>query len=100
MRNRVVSAMAELVRVSVVLALIPVALVAGASAANASAADGVAASSMQFPVGPVGIAAIVVGLGGLVTGLVRHHRRVAAAAAQPAPTPIAEPTPANDQAAA
>ena len=101
MRNRVASAMAELVRVSVVLALIPVALVAGASAANASAADGVAASSMQFPVGPVGIAAIVVGLGGLVTGLVRHHRRVAAAAAQPAtPAPIADPKPANDQAAA
>lgn len=98
MRNRVASAVAELVRASVVLALIPVALVAGASAASASTADGVAASSMQFPIGPVGIAAIVVGLGGLVTGLVRHHRRVAAAAAQPAPA--AEPAPANDQAAA
>ena len=99
-RNRVVSAVAELVRASVVLALILVALVAGTSVANASAADGVAASSMQFPVGPVGIAAIVVGLGGLVTGLVRHHRRVAGAAAQPAPAAAAEPAPANDQAAA
>ncbi|GAB1508638.1 hypothetical protein JCM33774_06790 [Actinophytocola sp. KF-1] len=81
MRNRVVSAVVELVRVSVVLALVPVALVTGAAVASASTADGVAASSMQFPIGPVGIAAIVVGLGGLVTGLVRHRRRVVAAAA-------------------
>jgi hypothetical protein len=77
-------AVARLVRVSVVLALVPVALVTGAVVASASTADGVAASNMQFPIGPVGIAAIVVGLGGLVTGLVRHHRRVAAAAPQAA----------------
>lgn len=99
MRNRVASAVAELVRASVVLALIPVALVAGATAASASTADGVAASSMQFPIGPVGIAAIVVGLGGLVTGLVRHHRRVAAAAATPPAAPAPEPAPVNEQAA-
>jgi hypothetical protein len=59
----------------VVFALVSVALVAGVAAASASTADGVAASSMQFPIGPVGVAAIVVGLGGLVTGLVRHRRR-------------------------
>lgn len=81
MRNRVASAVAELVRVSVVLALVPVALVAGAAVASASTADSVVASNMQFPIGPVGVAAIVVGLGGLVTGLVRHRRRVVAAAA-------------------
>jgi hypothetical protein len=92
-RNRVVLAIAELVRVSVVLALVPVALVAGAAMASATAADGVAASSMQFPIGPVGIAAIAVGLGGLVTGLVRHHRRVAAAGAQTVIMPEPEPAP-------
>jgi hypothetical protein len=69
-------AVARLFRLSVVLTLVPVALVAGAVVASASTADGVAASNMQFPVGPVGVAAIVVGLGGLVTGLVRHRRRV------------------------
>ncbi|MDQ3785806.1 MAG: hypothetical protein M3422_01000 [Actinomycetota bacterium] len=82
---------------SVVLALVPVVLVAGAAVASASAADGVAASNMQFPIGPVGIAAIVVGLGGLVTGLVRHRRRVVAAAAAPAPVVEADPA---DRAAA
>ena len=98
MRNRVVSAMVELVRVSVVLALVPVALVTGAAVASAGTADGVAASSMQFPIGPVGVAAIVVGLGGLVTGLVRHRRRVLAAAATPA-APVAEADPADKAAA-
>jgi hypothetical protein len=96
-RNRVVLAVAKLVRVSVVLALVPVALVTGAVVANASTADGVAASNMQFPIGPVGIAAIVVGLGGLVTGLVRHHRRIATATPQAA---VVEPGPASDTAAA
>jgi hypothetical protein len=80
----------------VVLALVPVALVTGALVANASTADGVAASSMQFPIGPVGIAAVVVGLGGLVTGLVRHHRRVVAAG--PAVI-VADPEPADKAAA-
>lgn len=72
MRNRVAQAVA---RVSVVFALVPVTLVTGVAVASASTADGVAASSMQFPIGPVGVAAVVVGLGGLVTGLVRHRRR-------------------------
>jgi hypothetical protein len=81
-------AAAKLVRVSVVLALAVVALAATTLTASASTADGVAASNMQFPIGPVGIAAVVVGLGGLVTGLVRHHRREAA----PQPTPQPAPT--------
>lgn len=72
MRNRVALAVAK---VSVVFALVPVALVTGVAAASASTADGVAASNMQFPIGPVGVAAVVVGLGGLVTGLLRHRRR-------------------------
>lgn len=80
MRNRVALAVAGLVRLSVVLTLVPVALVTGTVAANASTADGVAASNMQFPIGPVGVAAVVVGLGGLVTGLLRHRRRGLAAA--------------------
>ncbi|HEX6359132.1 hypothetical protein [Actinophytocola sp.] len=79
MRDRVASAAARLVRVCVVLALVPVMLLTGIAAASASTADGVAASNMQFPIGPVGVAAVVVGLGGLVTGLVRHRRRETAA---------------------
>ena len=98
MRNRVVLAAAKLVRVSVALALVAVALVTGAVSASASTADGVAASNMQFPIGPVGIAAVVVGLGGLVTGLVRHHRRVAAAAAVPQAA-LADPEPVDKAAA-
>jgi hypothetical protein len=78
---------AGLVRLSVVLTLVSVALVTGTVAASASTADGVAASNMQFPIGPVGVAAVVVGLGGLVTGLLRHRRRglVAAREAQQRP---------------
>ena len=94
MRNRVVLAVAKLVRVSMVLALVPVALVTGAATAGATTANDVAASNMQFPIGPVGIAAVVVGLGGLVTGLVRHHRRVAAAAT-PQPAVVVDPGPAD-----
>ncbi len=93
MRNRVVLAAAELVRVSVVLALTAVALVAGVATASATTADGVAASNMQFPIGPVGVAAIVVGMGGLVTGLVRHRRReIAAQLAKAQPEPVRERT--------
>jgi hypothetical protein len=78
------------------LTLVPVVLVAGAVVANASTADGVAASNMQFPIGPVGVAAVVVGLGGLVTGLLRHRRR-----GLTAPAPRTQPEPATpDKAAA
>jgi len=87
-RNRVALAVARLVRLSVVFTLVPVALVAGAVAASASTADGVAASNMQFPIGPVGVAAVVVGLGGLVTGLLRHRRRGLSAAQKPRPEPV------------
>jgi hypothetical protein len=90
-------AVAKLVRVSVVLALVPVAMVTAVATAGASTADDVAASNMQFPIGPVGVAAVVVGLGGLVTGLVRHRRReIAAQLAAAKPNPAALP----DQAAA
>ena len=82
MRDRVASAVA---RVSVVLTLVPVALVTGTVAASATTADGVAATNMQFPIGPVGVAAVVVGLGGLVTGLLRHRRRTLTKAPQQEP---------------
>jgi hypothetical protein len=94
-RNRVAQAVA---RVSVVFALVPVALVTGVAVATASTADGVAASSMQFPVGPVGVAAVVVGLGGLVTGLVRHRRRGGPSHLVSKPNPEEQPAP--DKAAA
>jgi hypothetical protein len=87
-RDRVALAVARLVRLSVVLTLVPVALVAGAVAAGASTADGVAASNMQFPIGPVGVAAVVVGLGGLVTGLLRHRRRGLSTARKTQPEPV------------
>jgi hypothetical protein len=78
----------RLVRVSVVLAMVPMALVLAVSSASASTADGVAANSMAFGiVGPVGIAAVVVGFGGLITGLVRHRRRETAT---PARQPVVE----------
>lgn len=96
MRNRVASAVAGLVRLSVVLTLVPVVLMTGTVVASATTADGVAASSMQFPIGPVGVAAIVVGLGGLVTGLLRHRRRGLTAQA-PQPT---QETATPDKAAA
>jgi hypothetical protein len=89
-RNRVALAVAGLVRLSVVLTLVPVALVTGTVAASASTADGVAASSMQFPIGTVGLAAVVVGLGGLVTGLVRHHRRRGQVPKRPSEQPVAD----------
>jgi hypothetical protein len=70
----------KLVRVSVVMALIPVVLVAGSDLATAEAADDVAAESVSYGLaGPVGIAAVVVGFGGLVLGLLRHRRREAIA---------------------
>jgi hypothetical protein len=93
-RNRVALAVAK---VSVVFALVPVALATSVAAAGASTADGVAASSMQFPVGPVGVAAVVVGLGGLVTGLLRHRRRGGPAQA---PKPAEPEQAVTDKAAA
>jgi hypothetical protein len=86
-RDRVAMAIARstraglhrLVRVGVVLTTLFAALFVAAGAASAD--TGVAAASMPFPVGTVGIAVVVVGLGGLVTGLVRHRRREVAAAA-------------------
>jgi hypothetical protein len=77
----------------VVLVLLPGAMALGVRTAAASTSDGVAAASMPFPVGTVGIAVVVVGLGGLVTGLVRHRRREVAANAvlkRAADQPVAE----------
>jgi hypothetical protein len=88
-RDRVASAVA---RVSVVLTLVPVALVTGTVAASATTADGVAATNMQFPIGPVGVAAVVVGLGGLVTGLLRHRRRGLTATPKPQQEPAVTDT--------
>jgi len=66
----------KLVRVSVVMALVPVVLVAGADLAAAEVSDDVAAESVSYGLaGPVGIAAVVVGFGGLILGLLRHRRR-------------------------
>jgi hypothetical protein len=88
-RNRVAMKVAQtglrrLVRVSVVLALVPVALLAWVTAASASSTDeAAAAAGPSFGIGPVAIAAVVVGFGGLVTGLLRHRRRVSPAAVDP-----------------
>lgn len=84
----------RLVRVSVVLALVPMALALGVASAGASpvgnvAARNVAADTVTFGFGPVAVAIVVVGFGGLVAGLLRHRRRVTAAAA--APTVLLDP---------
>ena len=68
----------KLVRISVVMAVVPVVLMARAGFASASAGEPVAAESATFGVGgSVGIAAVVLGFGGLVAGLLRHRRREA-----------------------
>jgi hypothetical protein len=74
-----------LVRMSVVMTLVPAlavaALVTAAQPAAAAADDQVAAESVSYGLlGPVGIAAVVLGFGGLVAGLLRHRRRDAGAA--------------------
>jgi hypothetical protein len=89
-RNRValkaartrVAMTSKLVRMSVVMALVPVVLLGAAQ--SASAADGkIAAQSVSFGLGPVSIAAVAIGFGGLVIGLLRHRRREAAPVVQP-----------------
>ena len=98
MRNRVAlkaartraAVTSKLVRMSVVVALVPalvgVALAAmaqSAAASTAAADESVAAEGASFGLaGPVGIAAVAVGFGGLIIGLLRHRRREAAAAIQ------------------
>jgi hypothetical protein len=57
------------------MALVPAILVAGAQLASAAAPESVAAESATFEFGPVSIAAVVLGAGGLVIGLLRHRRR-------------------------
>jgi hypothetical protein len=70
----------KLVRIIVVTAMVPVALLTGAQLATAEAAEKVAAESVSYGLaGPVGIAAVVVGFGGLIVGLLRHRRRGAVA---------------------
>jgi hypothetical protein len=79
----------KLVSVSVVMALVPTVLVAvlvavagTASATAHEVTDKVAAESVSYGLaGPVGIAAVVIGIGGLVIGLLRHRRRVVGAVA-------------------
>lgn len=84
MRNRVVPVAARTAAMTgklvLVMVLAPVALVALAQSASAATlADGdVAATSVSFGLlGPVGIAAVALGFGGLVVGLLRHRRREA-----------------------
>jgi hypothetical protein len=82
----------KLVRMSVVMALVPVVLLGAAQ--SASAADGkVAAQSVSFGLGPVSIAAVAIGFGGLVIGLLRHRRREAASVAASVVAPPVEPRP-------
>ncbi|MCT2586115.1 hypothetical protein [Actinophytocola gossypii] len=66
-------------RLVVVMVLVPVALAVTAQGASATALadDGVAQQTVSFGFfGPVGIAAVAIGAGGMVVGLLRHRRRV------------------------
>ncbi len=95
MRNRLVrgqrTRLRRLVRTFVVLALVPAFLAALTGIASAAP---VAADSMPSGMGgPFSIAAVVLGLGGLIVGLLRHRRRAVAAVPPVAPpAPVAEPT--------
>jgi hypothetical protein len=91
-RNRVAPKVARtraavtstLVRMSVVMTLVPalaVAVLVTVAQPAAAASEEVAVESGSSGLaGPVGIAAVAVGFGGLVVGLLRHRRRVAGAA--------------------
>lgn len=104
MRNRVTYQAARsargvlrirVVRTASVLAALPVALLVAAAqtaAAEVTLAQGPAAADLSFgAAGPVGIAAVVVGIGGLVAGLLRR-RRLAARSAATRTVPGARPT--------
>lgn len=86
MRNRVARTAARTLaaktsKLVLVMVLVPATLLALAPAASASPRD-VAAEPITFGVfGPIGIAAVVLGFGGLVLGLLRLRRRETAAAA-------------------
>jgi hypothetical protein len=76
--HRVQGLTVRVTRVAAVLALLPAAFVLVATA-SAGADTGVAAEQGSFGVaGPVGIGAVILGVGGLVVGLVRRHRTKAA----------------------
>ncbi len=102
MRNRVAlkaartraAVTSKLVRMSVTAALVPalVAAVLVAVARTASADERVAAESASVGLaGPVGIAAVVLGFGGLIIGLLRHRRRDASTTVLPVVQPPVEP---------
>jgi hypothetical protein len=80
-RNRVAPTAArprvpgKLVRISVVLALLPAVLMAGTGIAAADEQRAAVDTASVGLAGPVGIAAVVVGFGGLILGLLRHRRR-------------------------
>jgi hypothetical protein len=73
----------------VAVALVVATVQAGADPA---AADDVTAEQVSSGVvGPVGLAAVILGVGGLVVGLLRRHRRIALARAallDPRPAPV------------
>jgi hypothetical protein len=91
-----VAVTSKLVRMGVVLALVPTlaaAVLVTAAQPAAAADEQVAVESASFGLlGPVGIAAVALGFGGLVVGLLRHRRRDrVASAAVTAPMPPVEP---------
>jgi hypothetical protein len=84
----------RVVRTASILAALPVALLVAAAqsaAAEPTLAQGPAAADLSFgTAGPVGIAAVIFGIGGLVAGLLRR-RRLAARSAPPRPVSGARP---------
>lgn len=109
MRNRVAhdgarvtrGMVARGVRVTAVLTVLPVALfVAGAQVASAD--SGVVEGRLSFGVGGiVGFAAVLIGVGGLLAGLLRRRRIAAARAAEVlAARQTTKPVPARSETAA
>lgn len=113
MRNRVTcqaarsarAAAVRVVRTASILAALPVVVLAAATqpaAAEATLAQGPAAAELSFgAAGPVGIAAVIIGIGGLIAGLLRR-RRLAARTTAPRTVPGGrqQPTTAPTQASA
>jgi hypothetical protein len=88
--------LARLVRASVFLTAAAVALLGAAQPASAETAAETAADQMAFgALGPVGIAAVVVGFGGLVVGLLRRRRRTLAARPVTEARPVVAPVDAD-----
>lgn len=106
MRNRVahndVHRVRSLAARAVVLALVPATFALIAATAAAAETPATAERWSEGLAGPVGIVAVALGIGGLIIGLLRRRRTVAAriAVAETRPMSAVRPEPARSDSAA